>query len=64
MCHGNVVQQKGVRLDSAQGVATHAQNMYQQVVVAKAMPLNNATNITEAERNLIKRWFEAGAPTN
>jgi uncharacterized membrane protein len=36
--------------------------VYQQVVVLKAMPLNNATQITDAERALIKRWFEAGAP--
>jgi len=28
------------------------------------MPLNNATQITDAERALVKRWFEAGAPTN
>ena len=26
------------------------------------MPMNNATQITEAERALIKRWYEAGAP--
>jgi len=25
------------------------------------MPLNNATGITEAERLLIKQWFESGA---
>jgi len=30
-------------------------------VVLKAMPLNNATQITDDERALIKRWFEAGA---
>ena len=61
LCHGAAVQQKNVRLDSPEGVALHAQNMYQQVVVAKAMPLNNATQITDAERALIKRWFESGA---
>jgi len=26
------------------------------------MPLNNATQITDAERAQIGRWFEAGAP--
>jgi len=26
------------------------------------MPMNNATQITEDERALIKRWFESGAP--
>jgi uncharacterized membrane protein len=30
--------------------------------VLKQMPLNNATQITDAERELIRRWFQAGAP--
>ena len=64
MCHGALVQMKNVRLDSAQGVKTHAQNMYQQVVVTKIMPMNNATGITPAERQLIKQWFESGASTD
>jgi uncharacterized membrane protein len=55
---------KNVRLDSPQGVATHAQAMYQQVVVTRIMPLNNATGISELERNFIKQWFESGAKTN
>ena len=37
--------------------------IYQQAVVLKLMPMNNATGITDAERALIGRWFEAGAPT-
>jgi uncharacterized membrane protein len=61
MCHGEAVQMKNVRLDSPQGVAAHAQAVYQQVVVTKIMPMNNATNITDAERALVKQWFEAGA---
>ena len=28
----------------------------------KLMPLNNATQITDDERALVKRWYEAGAP--
>ena len=63
MCHGEQVQMKNVRLDSAQNVKIHAQNMYLQAVINKVMPLNNATGITDAERLLIKRWFEAGART-
>jgi uncharacterized membrane protein len=61
LCHGAQVQMKNVRLDSPAGVKLHAQNMYQQAVVTKVMPLNNATGITEAERALIKQWFESGA---
>ena len=63
MCHGEQVQMKNVRLDSAQNVKIHAQNMYLQAVINKVMPLNNATGITDGERLLIKRWFEAGAKT-
>ena len=61
MCHGAQVQMKNVRLDSPEGLKLHAQNIYQQAVVTKVMPLNNATGITEAERSLIKQWFEGGA---
>ena len=60
-CHGEAVQMKNVRLDSPQGVQQHAQGIYQQAAVAKTMPLNNATDITEAERGLIRAWFESGA---
>ena len=63
-CHGAAVQMKNVRLDSPQHVAAHAQAIYQQVAVTKIMPMNNATQITEAERALIKQWFEAGAKTD
>ena len=63
-CHGEQVQMKNVRLDSPQQVSLHAQNIYQQVVVTKVMPMNNATGITEAERQLLKQWFEAGAKTD
>ena len=60
-CHGAQVQMKNVRLDSAELVKQHAQAMYQQVVVTKIMPMNNATQITEVERAQIKQWFEGGA---
>jgi uncharacterized membrane protein len=61
MCHGEAVQMKNVRLDSPESVASHAQAIYQQVVVTKIMPMNNSTNITEAERRVIAQWFEGGA---
>jgi len=63
MCHGATVQMKNVRLDSAEGVQTHAQGIYQQVVVTRQMPMNNATGITDAERALVGRWFNGGAKT-
>lgn len=61
MCHGAEVQMKNVRLDSPALVRQNAQNIYQQVVVQKLMPMNNATGITDEERALIRGWFEAGA---
>ena len=63
MCHNATLASKYVRLDLPEEIAKHAQAMYQQVVVQKTMPLNNATQITDAERDLIGRWFKAGAPT-
>jgi len=60
-CHAEQVQMKNVRLDSPQAVALHAQGIYQQAVVTRVMPMNNATQITEAERETLKRWFEGGA---
>ena len=62
-CHGAQLQMKNVRLDSPQLARQHAQSIYQQVVVTRTMPMNNATGITEAERGLLKQWFEAGAKT-
>ncbi len=59
MCHGELVQMKGVRLDSAAGLNGHALAVYQQVVVTRQMPMNNSTGLTEAERSQIKAWFEA-----
>jgi uncharacterized membrane protein len=61
LCHGSQVQMKNIRLDSADGLKQHAQLVYQQAVVARTMPLNNATHITDAERALIGQWFLAGA---
>ena len=63
LCHGADVQMKNVRLDSPEGAQQHAQNIYQQVVLAKLMPMNNATGITDAERELIGAWFNQGAKT-
>ena len=61
LCHSAANQMKNVRLDSVDGLRQHAQGVYQQVVVTRLMPMNNATQITDAERDLIARWFVAGA---
>jgi uncharacterized membrane protein len=61
LCHNAQVQQKNVALHTPALVQRQAQAIYQQVVVQKLMPMNNASQITDAERALIQRWFEAGA---
>ena len=60
-CHGAQVQMKNVRLDSPEAIRQHAQAIYQQVVVSRLMPMNNATGLTEDERSLVGAWFNAGA---
>jgi uncharacterized membrane protein len=62
MCHNAAVQQKNVALHTPELLKQHAQNVYQQSVVLKLMPMNNVTQITDAERSIIQRWFEGGAP--
>jgi uncharacterized membrane protein len=62
MCHNAAFNNKGVRLDTPDQIAVHAQQIYQQAVVQKTMPMNNATQITDTERALLGRWYEAGAP--
>ncbi|MBX3608140.1 MAG: urate hydroxylase PuuD [Piscinibacter sp.] len=64
MCHNEQVISKNVQLHTPELIAKNAQALYQQAVVLKTMPLNNATQITDAERALLGRWFEAGAPLN
>ena len=62
MCHNAQLASKNVALHEPQLITGQAQAIYQQTVVLKAMPMNNATQITDDERLLVKRWFEAGAP--
>jgi uncharacterized membrane protein len=61
LCHSATLPNKGIAFDSPASIKRHAQQLYQQAVVLKLMPLNNATQITAAERDLLKRWYEEGA---
>ncbi|MEY8875194.1 MAG: urate hydroxylase PuuD [Leptothrix sp. (in: b-proteobacteria)] len=58
LCHNAQVQNKGVALHTAALIEQHRAQIYQQAVVQKLMPMNNATGITDAERALIGRWAE------
>ncbi len=57
MCHGAAMQAKNIRVDSLEALEKNAALIYQQVVVTKVMPMNNATGITESERQLIANWY-------
>jgi uncharacterized membrane protein len=62
VCHNAQVQQKNVALHTPALLQQHALTVYQLVSVLKLRPMNNATQVTEAERELVRRWWEAGAP--
>jgi uncharacterized membrane protein len=59
MCHNAQLANKGVALHEPGLIRERAQQIYQQAVVLKAMPMNNATQITEAERATLGAWFKA-----
>jgi uncharacterized membrane protein len=61
MCHNAELQNKNVALHTPELLARHAQAVYQQSVVQRTMPLNNATGMTDEERALVGRWFTEGA---
>jgi uncharacterized membrane protein len=62
-CHNAQLQSKNVALHTPALIKQHALAVYQQTAVLKLMPMNNATGITDAERSVIRRWYEAGAKT-
>jgi uncharacterized membrane protein len=60
MCHNAQLAQKGMALHTPALIEQHAAAIYQQAVQQRVMPLNNATQMTDEERALLARWFEAG----
>lgn len=61
MCHNEQLASKAIQLHTPELLVRNAQAAYQQVVVLKLMPMNNATQMTPEERDVLRRWFEAGA---
>ncbi|MBT8137791.1 MAG: urate hydroxylase PuuD [Gammaproteobacteria bacterium] len=47
----------GVVLETVAQIEAEAERIYQQVVVLRAMPIGNLTQITEAERAVIAHWY-------
>jgi uncharacterized membrane protein len=60
MCHNPVLANKNIQLHTPALITQNAQAIYQQAVVLRQMPMNNASQITEAERAVLGRWFLAG----
>ena len=50
---------KGIRFDTRAEIEAQASAIEQQAVVLKAMPLGNATHMTQAERDLLARWLRS-----
>jgi uncharacterized membrane protein len=50
----------GVVLETDGEIVAEALRIHQQTVVTRAMPIGNLTGITDAERDLIDRWYRAG----
>ena len=48
---------KGVLLETAEQIETHASAIYMQSAVGRAMPLGNLTKMTDGERQLIAAWY-------
>jgi uncharacterized membrane protein len=53
---------KGVAFDTPEDLRTFAKQIEQQTVLSKTMPLGNETGMTDAERQTLGAWVQAGAP--
>jgi hypothetical protein len=60
-CHSASFAQAGVRLDNATAIHNLAGQIYTQAVVQRSMPFGNATGMTDEERDMVGKWFLAGA---
>ena len=49
----------GIMLDTKEKIITHKNQIYQQAVLSKAMPIVNSTNMTDEERAKLGIWVEA-----
>jgi uncharacterized membrane protein len=67
-CHSSEPTQEGftaapagVRFDTAEQIAAQADAIRRQAVDSRAMPLGNATGMTDEERERLGAWIEQGA---
>jgi uncharacterized membrane protein len=52
----------GVMFDTPAEMQAKAQRILDRAVTTQTMPLGNLTGITDAERDVLRRWVAAGAP--
>jgi uncharacterized membrane protein len=52
----------GVAFDTPESIARLAERIRVRAVQTKTMPLANSTGMTDAERALLARWLDGGAP--
>jgi uncharacterized membrane protein len=52
----------GVMFDTPEQIATRLLRIRERAIVTRTMPPANKTNITDAERALLARWIDQGAP--
>ena len=53
------VAPNGFMVDTKEKIIAHKNQIYQQAVLSKAMPLGNSTNMTDQERDVLRAWAEA-----
>ena len=53
-----VVAPSGFVLNTEEQIIASKDIIYQRTVATNSMPFNNKTNMTEAEREKLKIWFE------
>ncbi len=51
----------GVMYDTPAEIIKYKDKIMQRAVVTKTMPLNNKTNMTQEERNILRCWIGQGA---
>jgi len=52
----------GVTFETPESIRAHAETIRARVVVLRNMPLGNKTGMTDAERDILARWLDQGAP--
>lgn len=60
-CHSSSNASGGISWVSDATVRARASDINRVVVVTRSMPQGNATGMTDAERETISKWFQAGA---